>query len=63
MRHLTRNCIRKHLGEGDDARLAGIGGIGAIEIALQFVEAVGREELDEIGGDVAQGPSQDRARP
>jgi hypothetical protein len=63
MRHLTRDCIRKHLGEGDDTGLAGVGGVGAIEIALQFVEAVRGEELDEIGGNVAQGPSQDRARP
>jgi hypothetical protein len=63
MRHLARNCIRKHLGEGDDTRLAGVGRVGAIEIALQFVEAVCGEELDEIGGNVAQGPSQDRARP
>jgi hypothetical protein len=40
MRHLTRTCVRKHLGQGDDTRLAGVGGLGAIENALQFVEAV-----------------------
>ena len=61
MRHLAGTRIRKDLGQGDDPRLAGVGGVGAIEIALQFVEAVRGEQLDEIGGNVAQGPSQDRA--
>lgn len=63
MRYLVRARIRKELGQGDDTRLADVSRIGAIEVTLQLVEAVRGEELNEVGGDVAQGASQDRGGP
>src|SRR5215471_3975797 len=60
MRHLSRARIRKDFGQRNDAWLSDVGRIRANEIPLQFVEAVSGAELDEIGGDVAQGASQDR---
>lgn len=54
MRDLVRSGVGQHLGERDHTRLANVRWIAAIEIALDLVEGIRREQLNEVRRDVAQ---------
>jgi hypothetical protein len=54
MWNLVRSPVGQDFGERDDARPAHIGRVVAIEIALDLVEGIRCEQLDEIRRNVAQ---------
>jgi hypothetical protein len=54
MRNLVRFRVGQDFCERDDARPAHIGRVVAIEIALDLVEGIRCEQLDEIRRNVAQ---------